>query len=73
MNQIEAITQFFTDHQVSYSGSLKQYCWICPDCMNDILADEEQGMQIDFGSLRIEIDPAKCQIIGYIVGHEYRV
>lgn len=71
MNQLEAITQWFTDHQVSYDDAVHQLCWICGDCMNDILDDEEQGTQIDFGAIRIETDIARCQIKHLIDGHEY--
>lgn len=70
MNQIEAINNILRsdEFEVGYHR-----VWICSACMNDILDDEEQCEQIDLGTIKIEDDIAKCNLIGYIVGHEYRV
>lgn len=69
MNIIEAINDILRS-----DGFDKSYMrvWICSDCMNDILDDQEMCEQLDLGTIKIEDDIAKCQIIGYITGHEYR-
>lgn len=69
MNQLDAINDYIRSDgfEVGFHR-----VWICSDCMNDILDDEEQATQLDLGTIKIEQDQAKCQIIGYIEGHEYR-
>lgn len=66
MNQLNAIAQYLQD----VAGA--PIAWICYSCMNEILDDEEQATSIDFGTIRIEEDPAKCVIKHLIDGHEYQ-
>ena len=69
MNQIEAIFQL-----TQGDGFEQGYhrVWICSDCMNDILEDEDMSTQIDLGTIKIEQDTAKCEIKQLIVAHEYQ-
>jgi hypothetical protein len=68
MNQIEAIRQLT---QVDAFEIGYHRVWICSDCMNAIIDDEEQAAQIDLGLIKINDDIARCDIIDLIEGHEY--
>ena len=69
MNQIEAIFQLT---QVNGFEPGYHRVYICSDCMNDILEDEEQATQVDLGTIKIEQDIARCELINLITAHEYQ-
>ena len=69
MNQINAINEILRSEGFEIDF---HRVWICSDCMNAILDDPEQCELIDLGTIKIEDDIAKCSIITFILGHEYR-
>jgi len=60
MNQLEAIQVVATGDGFEKGFHL---VYICPDCMNEVLEDEEQASLMDWGLIRVLVEKfRRCDI-----------
>jgi len=70
MNQLAAIQVV-----ASADGFNRDYhlVYICVDCINEILNDQDQGSQMDWGLIRVlDEKPWTCAIIDFIETHDHK-